>query len=195
MGITEESGLSLLETFDQPFMNPNCVQRGLSVVSSQALHMMNSDLTRENARFMAGRIIDAVGEDLAAQVERAYLLAFARVPTADESRMAVAAKPPKAAARDRASSVLVEVFIGVASVGGGPHGARGPTISGWRSVSNRMLQSGLKAGGSSRLRGDGPGRAVVSPVASFRQPRCFCDAAHHAAVGWENCAIPLQPAP
>ncbi len=83
--------LSLLETFDQPFMNPNCVQRGLSVVSSQALHMMNSDLTRENARFMAGRIIDAVGEDLAAQVERAYLLAFARVPTADESRMAVAA--------------------------------------------------------------------------------------------------------
>jgi mono/diheme cytochrome c family protein len=83
--------LSLLETFDQPFMNPNCVQRGLSVVSSQALHMMNSDLTRENARFMAGRIIDAVGEDLAAQVERAYLLAFARVPTAEESRMAVAA--------------------------------------------------------------------------------------------------------
>ncbi len=83
--------LSLLETFDQPFMNPNCVRRGLSVVSSQALHLMNSDLTRENARYMAGRIIDAVGESPAAQVERAYLLAFARRPDAEETRAAVAA--------------------------------------------------------------------------------------------------------
>ena len=83
--------LSLLETFDQPFMNPNCVRRGLSVVSSQALHMMNSDLTRENARYMAGRIIDAVGDDLAKQIERAYLLAVARRPSAEETRAALAA--------------------------------------------------------------------------------------------------------
>jgi len=82
--------LSILETFDQPFMNPNCVQRGLSVVSSQALHMMNSDLTRENARYMAGRIIDAVGDNAAAQIERAYLLAFARRPDADETKSAAA---------------------------------------------------------------------------------------------------------
>ncbi|MFN0106184.1 MAG: PSD1 and planctomycete cytochrome C domain-containing protein [Bryobacteraceae bacterium] len=83
--------LSLLETFDQPFMNPNCVRRGLSVVSSQALHLMNGDLARENSRYMAGRIIDAVAEDPAAQMERAYLLAFARRPSADETRAAVAA--------------------------------------------------------------------------------------------------------
>jgi mono/diheme cytochrome c family protein len=80
--------VSLLETFDQPFMNPNCVKRGLSVVSSQALHLMNGDLARENSRFMAGRIIDAVGEDPAAQIERAYLLALARKPTDDEVRTA-----------------------------------------------------------------------------------------------------------
>ncbi len=80
--------ISLLETFDQPFMNPNCVRRGLSVVSSQALHLMNGDLARDNARFMAGRIIDAVGDDAAAQIERAYLLAFARKPTADELQAA-----------------------------------------------------------------------------------------------------------
>jgi hypothetical protein len=76
--------VSLLDTFDQPFMNPNCVKRGQSVVSSQALHLMNSDLARENARFMAGRIADAVGDDPKAQVERAYLLALARRPTPDE---------------------------------------------------------------------------------------------------------------
>src|SRR5262249_22143760 len=63
--------ISLLETFDQPFMNPNCVKRGLSVVSSQALDLMNGDLVRENSRFMAGRIIDAAGEDPSAQIERA----------------------------------------------------------------------------------------------------------------------------
>ena len=83
--------VSLLETFDQPFMNPNCVQRGQSVVSSQALHLMNSDLVRENARFMAGRIADAVGDQPAAQIERAYLLALARKPTAAESTAALAA--------------------------------------------------------------------------------------------------------
>jgi hypothetical protein len=82
--------LSMLETFDQPFMNPNCVRRGLSVVSSQALHLLNSDLTRDNARYMAGRIIDTVGDDAAKQVERAYLLAFSRLPSVEETRAAVA---------------------------------------------------------------------------------------------------------
>ncbi|MBL8227567.1 MAG: PSD1 domain-containing protein [Bryobacterales bacterium] len=80
--------ISLLDTFDQPFMNPNCVERGQSVVSSQALHLMNSDLVRENARFMAGRIADAVGDQPGAQIERAYLLALARKPTPDELKAA-----------------------------------------------------------------------------------------------------------
>ncbi|MBS1825575.1 MAG: DUF1553 domain-containing protein [Acidobacteria bacterium] len=81
--------VSVMEGFDLPFMNPNCVKRGQSVVSSQALHLMNSDLARENARYMAGRVIDAVGEDAKAQVERAYLVALARRPTADEAGAAV----------------------------------------------------------------------------------------------------------
>jgi len=80
--------ISLLETFDQPFMNPNCVQRGQSVVSSQALHLMNSDLVRDNARYMAGRIADAAGDQADAQIQRAYLLALARKPTADELQAA-----------------------------------------------------------------------------------------------------------
>ncbi len=76
--------VSVLDAFDQPFMNPNCVKRGHSVVSSQALHLMNSDLLRENSRYMAGRIIDDAGDDAAARIERAYLLTFARKPTAGE---------------------------------------------------------------------------------------------------------------
>jgi mono/diheme cytochrome c family protein len=83
--------VSLLDTFDQPFMNPNCVKRGQSVVSSQALHLMNGDLVRENVRYMAGRIVDAAGDDPGAQIERAYLLTLARRPTPDELRAGLTA--------------------------------------------------------------------------------------------------------
>ena len=53
--------ITLLDTFDTPFMNPNCVKRAQSTVSSQALELMNSDLLRQASRYMAGRIIDAEG--------------------------------------------------------------------------------------------------------------------------------------
>jgi hypothetical protein len=73
--------VSLLETFDQPFLNPNCVRRSQSTVSSQALQLMNSDFVRDNSRYMAGRIIDFAGDDPASQVERLYLATLARKPT------------------------------------------------------------------------------------------------------------------
>ncbi|MBM3735581.1 MAG: DUF1549 domain-containing protein [Acidobacteria bacterium] len=76
--------VSLLDAFDMPFPNPNCMRRGHSVVASQPLHLLNSDLTRTSARYMAGRIMDVAGDDPGRQIERAYLLAFARKPTADE---------------------------------------------------------------------------------------------------------------
>ncbi len=83
--------VSLLETFDQPFHNPNCVKRGQSVVASQSLHLLNGDLTRESARYMAGRIIDEVGDNLPRQVERAYALTFSRNPSPDEASAGISA--------------------------------------------------------------------------------------------------------
>src|SRR5258708_16679264 len=73
--------ISLLETFDQPFMNPNCVRRGLSVVSSHALHLMNGDMTRDNARFMSGPLIYPARDDAAAQLKRAEHVGVARQTT------------------------------------------------------------------------------------------------------------------
>jgi hypothetical protein len=52
---------------------------------------MNSDMARENSRFMAGRIIDAAGENTLAQIERAYLLALGRKPSEDERKAAATA--------------------------------------------------------------------------------------------------------
>ena len=47
--------------------------------------MMNSEMIRKSSRYMAGRVIDNVGEDVARQVERIYLAALSRPPSAQES--------------------------------------------------------------------------------------------------------------
>ncbi len=76
--------LTMLDAFDAPQLTPNCLRRAQSTVSSQALEMFNSDLTRESARFLAGRITDEVGADRRKQLERAYLKVLARPATPEE---------------------------------------------------------------------------------------------------------------
>jgi cytochrome c553 len=78
--------LTLLDTFDQPQLSPNCLRRSQSTVSSQALEMFNSSLLRKSSEFIAGRIIDEEGENVLRQVERAYLSILARPPSQDELR-------------------------------------------------------------------------------------------------------------
>ena len=74
----------MFEAFDAPQLKPNCLRRTKSTVASQALQMMNSGIVRANSRYMAGRIIDEVGDDPAALVERVYLTALSRPPSAEE---------------------------------------------------------------------------------------------------------------
>ena len=90
--------VTMLTAFDAPQLRPNCLHRARSTVSSQALQMMNSDMVRENSRYMAGRVMDAVGEDAAKQVERVYLAALGRPPSEEES--------------DRAQSTLLHLEAG-----------------------------------------------------------------------------------
>ena len=103
--------LSLLESFDAPLLVPNCLKRPHSTVSSQALQLENSELVRLSARHMAGRVIDAVGEDPSRQIERVYLLALTRPPSAEESAKAQEGPPP------------VDSGMEAASGSGGPGGA------------------------------------------------------------------------
>lgn len=63
---------TLLEAFDAPQMTPHCLKRSHSPVSSQALQLWNSDAVRGNARYFAGRVIDAVGTDVDKQIDRIY---------------------------------------------------------------------------------------------------------------------------
>ena len=76
--------VTMLDTFDAPQLRPNCLVRNRSTVSSQALQLMNSETVRSSSRFMAGRVIDRVGRDPEAQVERVYLAALGRPPSSEE---------------------------------------------------------------------------------------------------------------
>jgi hypothetical protein len=82
--------LTMLDVFDSPLtlLSPNCVKRGESIVSSQALELMNGKQELEAARYLAARIIDSVGEDPRKQVERLYLATLTRSPTIGELQQA-----------------------------------------------------------------------------------------------------------
>jgi len=76
--------VTMLEAFDAPQLRPNCLRRTRSTVPSQALQMMNSGVLRTSSQYMAGRVIDAAGDDPAKQVERVYLAALSRPPSESE---------------------------------------------------------------------------------------------------------------
>ena len=75
---------TLLENFDFPQMTPNCIERTHTTVPLQALNLMNDGLVRESAEAFARRVMREAGADPAARIERAYWIAFARPPTAEE---------------------------------------------------------------------------------------------------------------
>jgi len=74
---------SLLEIFDLPAMNPNCLQRSDSLVATQALHLWNDTAIRQLAGRFAERVLNIAGER--EQVEAAWWIAFGRAPAPDES--------------------------------------------------------------------------------------------------------------
>lgn len=78
---------TLLETFDLPQMNPNCVERVDSTVASQALHLLNNARVQELAAAFADRVSQSAGNEPPRQVEQAYLIAVNRPPTSEEARL------------------------------------------------------------------------------------------------------------
>ncbi len=78
--------VSSLEAFDYPVMIPNCGQRRQSNVPLQALQLVNGELMRGHARYLAGRLMDQSPGDPAGQIEGLYLEVLGRYPTSGESR-------------------------------------------------------------------------------------------------------------
>jgi len=68
--------LAVLDAFDAPIMEPNCSARTTSTVAPQALMLMNSHFSREFAEYFAARIVEEGHAGPAAQITRAWLLAY-----------------------------------------------------------------------------------------------------------------------
>jgi hypothetical protein len=86
-----QTPVSLMDAFDQPAMTPNCTERRMSNVATQALHMMNGSMTWELSRFLAGRILDDADGSVERAVDLLYLRTFTREPTDEERRIGLQA--------------------------------------------------------------------------------------------------------
>jgi hypothetical protein len=74
--------LTLLQQFDQPVMEINCLRRGHSTVSTQALTLLNSDTVVAAAEALADRVLR--GESTENPIAGAMLVAFSRQATPEE---------------------------------------------------------------------------------------------------------------
>jgi hypothetical protein len=79
----------LLGAFDCPESSQRAPRRESTTTALQALTMLNSPFVAQQAEFFAARARTEAGPSLAAQVERAFRLAFGRSPRAEEKQAAV----------------------------------------------------------------------------------------------------------
>jgi len=80
---------TILENFDLPPMSPNCVERNVSTVAPQALHLMNNAMIHKLAEAFAGRVQKEAGADPENQIATAYWLALSRPPTDEEKKISL----------------------------------------------------------------------------------------------------------
>jgi hypothetical protein len=75
---------TILENFDLPRMSPDCIQRPISTVAPQALHLMNNGLVHELGEHLAARVMREAGTDRERQISQVYLIVLNRKPTTEE---------------------------------------------------------------------------------------------------------------
>lgn len=95
---------TLLETFDLPQMNPNCVERINSTVAAQALFLRNNALVNELATAFAERVRKTAGNKLEQQLDTVYRIALSRPPSSEEQALGVQALTDLAEQWTRAGS-------------------------------------------------------------------------------------------
>jgi hypothetical protein len=94
----------MFEAFDMPDPTESCPRRYVSVTSTQALMLLNSDLTVNWAQHLAGRVLTDRPQGMAGAADRAYQLAYGRHADADEMQSALRFVDGESAAiADRAS--------------------------------------------------------------------------------------------
>ena len=74
----------LLDVFDEPDMHNSCPRRDETVTAPQALELLNSEFTDDEAHHWAARLTKEFGRDKSAIVRAAFLEGFGRLPSDDE---------------------------------------------------------------------------------------------------------------
>lgn len=89
--VKRNTHLPLLKSFDLPDSHDSCTRRDKTTTATQALVLWNDDWPFAQAKAFAARVIrESNGTDTKAWITRAYERAFARVPTAEEMKLALA---------------------------------------------------------------------------------------------------------
>jgi hypothetical protein len=81
--------LGVLDSFDLPTLEPNCVARSSSTVAPQSLLLMNSDFILEGSKLLAEQLRRESPDDLPAQIRNAWQRVFGRAPSEHEARQAI----------------------------------------------------------------------------------------------------------
>jgi hypothetical protein len=115
--VLRSNPLTLLQLFDAPVMETNCVRRGRSTVATQALTLLNSETL---VRMAEGFALRTQSADAAAGVTRAVWLAYSRPPEPDELAELLA-------------------FLEGPPSGGAPEGDAAKGVAGWVDLCHMLL--------------------------------------------------------
>jgi hypothetical protein len=97
----------MFEVFDMPDTHESCARRNTTITAPQALELLNNDLVLEWSRAMAAKVMNDSGLTPEAEIDRAWKLAYSRLPSAEERasalkfmerQMTILDKPSRAAA-------------------------------------------------------------------------------------------------
>jgi uncharacterized protein DUF1553/uncharacterized protein DUF1549/cytochrome c len=100
--------LGMLEPFDLAGVAPNCERRTFSTVAPQSLLMMNNDFLVKQSEAFARRIEETSATEPTARIQRAWQLAYGRIPTDKESLRATEFLTLQSAYFDEARAKLPE---------------------------------------------------------------------------------------
>jgi len=82
--VRRQRPVTVLETFDEPTMLPNCEERNCSTVAPQSLMLMNDDFVLDTSRALAARLREEAPGDARAQITKAWRILFSRLPSEND---------------------------------------------------------------------------------------------------------------
>ena len=108
--------LGLLEAFDAPSIVFNCTQRIPTTVPLQSLKLLNSNFIRLRAAAFVRRLEREAGQDPAPRLERAFVVAWGRPPSAEELAAAARFLAVQPAEYPDAPDVAQQAWIDLANM-------------------------------------------------------------------------------